>query len=473
MENSLDFNSSLKDAIEKKGAWLNTEALPKLLDNYRLIHVCVQNLFDLMDKHGLITPDPYKASKNYEDIELPQEESFNEAEISQIMGLRISEYESNLNFACNYYKFSTNFLNFDRIEKLKRLSLFINWTTCTPSNPKPNTRAMGILINELRKKSQFVSTTTLNDMVRKNSEATAAIQKILSSLLDFQKEAYKFNIRENVLTSKEFNSDDDLKNIDDESLKIKRALQKLFPKQKIYADLIQEISEENHGLNKEELKQKVLASLKIPKAELSKTKKNTVKPRKILMESLKTLASLAEEFSILAGIVSNNFLILEGEHNSIFQRLKKMIRRALNLKIKPVIYTISINDNQKKSKYQQAVDMNTFIDTLERKENLFFAISDKNSNEYIKIYTVEDESLLQFVNKQVSETREIFLILSGLDEYFKNKVSSKNKSKIRGLKIELLTLQNAVISANQKRVEYINLAEQISKIEQLGMDISE
>ena len=79
MENSLDFNSSLKDAIEKKGAWLNTEALPKLLDNYRLIHVCVQNLFDLMDKHGLITPDPYKASKNYEDIELPQEESFNEA----------------------------------------------------------------------------------------------------------------------------------------------------------------------------------------------------------------------------------------------------------------------------------------------------------------------------------------------------------------------------------------------------------
>ena len=68
----------------------------------------------------------------------------------------------------------------------------------------------------------------------------------------------------------------------------------------------------------EELKQKVLASLKIPKAELSKTKKNTVKPRKILMESLKTLASLAEEFSILAGIVSNNFLILEGEHNSIF-----------------------------------------------------------------------------------------------------------------------------------------------------------
>ena len=88
-------------------------------------------------------------------------------------------------------------------------------------------------------------------MVRKNSEATEAIQKILSSLLDFQKEAYKFNIRENVLTSKEFNSDDDLKNSDDESLKIKRALQKLFPKQKIYADLIQEISEENHGLNKE------------------------------------------------------------------------------------------------------------------------------------------------------------------------------------------------------------------------------
>ena len=191
------------------------------------------------------------------------------------------------------------------------------------------------------------------------------------------------------------------------------------------------------------------------------------------MESLKTLSSLAEEFSILSGIVSNNFLILENEHNSIFQRLKKMIRRALNLKTKPVIYTIYIDDQQKKSKYQQAVDMNTFIDTLERKENLFFAISDKNSSEFMKIYTVEEESLLQFVNKQVSETREIFLILSGLDEYFKNKVSSKNKGKIRGLKIELLTLQNAIITANKKRVEYINLSDQINKIEQLGMDISE
>lgn len=473
MENSLDFTSSLKTAIEKKAAWFNTIELPKLLENYRLIHVCVQNLFDLMDKHALITPDPYKSSQNYEDIELPQEESFNEAEISQVMGLRISEYESNLTFVCNYYKFSTDFLNFDRIEKLKKLTIFINWTTCTPSSPKPNTRAMGILINELRKKSQFISTTTLNDMVRKNSEATSAIQKTLSSLMDFQKESYKFNIRQNVLTTKEFNSDNPSNNSDEEALKIKRTLQKLFPKQKIYTDLIQEISEEDHALNKEELRQRVLSSLKIPKTEQSKSKKSAVNPRKILMESLKTLSSLAEEFSILSGIVSNNFLILENEHNSIFQRLKKMIRRALNLKTKPVIYTIYINDQQKKTKYQQAVDMNTFIDTLERKENLFFAISDKNSSEFMKIYTVEEESLLQFVNKQVSETREIFLILSGLDEYFKNKVSSKNKGKIRGLKIELLTLQNAIITANQKRVEYINLSEQINKIEQLGMDISE
>ena len=469
MEQNEDFIAKLQVAVNEKVAYFNSTELPKMKENYSLVQICVKNLFELLVSHGLITPDPYKSDENHENIELPEETPFKDSDISNIMGLRLSEYESILNFICNYYNFSEEFLTFEKIEKLNILNSYINWASCTPSNSKPNTKGMGLLLNDLRKKSQAVSTATLNDMLHKNAESISKNIKLLKEFSELKSEVYKLTIRKKIISNPEFNNDAYI-SVDDEVKEIKRLYPKIFPGQKVYTHLLVEIANEDQALNKEDLRQKIFDKLQIHE-EIKTPKRPKVNSRAILMDSLQALVSLNSEFPILTEIVVNNFNILENERNNFFNKIKKFFRALFNKKDKPVLYNVQIEDLQKKSKYVQAVDMNVFMTTLERKGILYNSLADKNSSESQKINAAEDDAVLQFLSKQLSETKEIFLILTGLDVYFKSAANSKDKIKIKGLKMELLTLQNAIIKANQKRVEYCSTVEDQIKFQKLGMDI--
>ena len=60
MGENLDFTEQLKSAIKEKSDWFNQEQLCKLSENYHLLHTCVRNLYDVLVKRALISPDPYK-----------------------------------------------------------------------------------------------------------------------------------------------------------------------------------------------------------------------------------------------------------------------------------------------------------------------------------------------------------------------------------------------------------------------------
>ena len=108
MENGNNFTETLLQALDTKAQWYDTEELPRVLENYRLLHTCVKVVFEFLVKKAMITPDPYKLDKKISDIKAPDGEQFVENERSVIMGQRFSDYESTLDFLCNYYKFSVS-----------------------------------------------------------------------------------------------------------------------------------------------------------------------------------------------------------------------------------------------------------------------------------------------------------------------------------------------------------------------------
>ena len=85
-----------------------------------------------------------------------------------------------------------------------------------------------------------------------------------------------------------------------------------------------------------------------------------------------------------------------------------------------------------------------------------------------KIKTMPNETLFNSLTKYISDCNEILKQLGGLDEFYKN-IKPELRSKIRGIKIEITTITNSIIKANQYRAEYQALSEEVNQMKKLGV----
>ena len=98
------------------------------------------------------------------------------------------------------------------------------------------------------------------------------------------------------------------------------------------------------------------------------------------------------------------------------------------------------------------------------------SFADTQGDEFRKIAAAAEETVLGFVNRQLADNWEILLQLNALDEYFKSQVAAADKDKIKGMKMELVTMKNTLVKTNQKRAEYVSVVEERMQMEKLGID---
>ena len=115
-------------------------------------------------------------------------------------------------------------------------------------------------------------------------------------------------------------------------------------------------------------------------------------------------------------------------------------------------------------------DSHTFFALLVRKQQFLQSFADTQGDEFRKIAAAQEETVLGFINRQLADNREILLELNALDEYFKSQASAVNKDKIKGMKMELVTMKNTLVKTNQKRAEYVAVIEEKMQMEKLGID---
>ena len=126
-------------------------------------------------------------------------------------------------------------------------------------------------------------------------------------------------------------------------------------------------------------------------------------------------------------------------------------------------------DQKKETKTLKAVDINVFISNIEKKANFFGILINKSSPEFKKLSSYQEHDILDYLNKQVTENQEILTLLDAADEYFKNNVVSMDRSKIKGLKMDLVTIKNIMVKTIQKRGEYLSYIEEQEQMRKLGI----
>ena len=468
MSDNQTFFGALETAIAEKTENLNAKVLPGVLSNFQLLHTCVKNMYTMLVQRALIKPDPYKLEKKITEIVLPDESTYMENERSIVMGTRFSDYESMLEFVCTYYKFSTDRLDLAQTKRLLDLATCIDWRAFSINSSKVNTRGLATLVNEAHVHAPQMVLSLISDSLNKSSTAVSAIYSGLTDLVNFKRESYKFEVRKKVLENPAFDKTT-LSSYSAELAEIKRLFPKLLDKKQYYAELIQEIAKEDCSPEKEQFRQQALSRLRVTEKTVREVKQK-VNTRAMLLDTVLSLSALAPQYEQVIAKIDSNHAVLISEHNGFFDKLKRALRQAFNLKAAQEEYELVIVNQKNEARTTKKIEYNTFFALLVRKQQFLQSFADTQGDEFRKIAAAAEETVLGFVNRQLADNWEILLQLNALDEYFKSQVAAADKDKIKGMKMELVTMKNTLVKTNQKRAEYVSVIEEKMQMEKLGID---
>ena len=467
-----NFSQAVIDAVDAKADWYDREGLPAILENYRLLHTCVRNIFEFLSKKAIITPDPYKLDKKISDINAPEDTPFTENERALTMGMRLSDYESNLDFLCNYYKFSISNLNIAAIKKLVALNNAFSWASLTPNSPKANTRALSEMILRGRQNIDGITNSMITDSLSKASHATKAINEQLKELTDFQREYYKGQVRKNVMGHPHYSLSDASASPSAELSQIKKIFPSAMGKMPFYNELIDEIIQEDTAENRADIQAALLKKLNVAKEENNR-KVVKVDTKDMIMGALRVLGAMPPQLEAVQQKLAENHELLESEHNSLMDKFKRALRKAFNIPEKPHFYQILISDPITDTKRREKLNFQQFMTELATRTRRFATACVKGAPGYEKVQSLPEEKILEFVNAQLAESNKMLKTLQGLDDFFKQAVEADNKGKVKGIKMELTSIKNNVVKANQVRAEYQAYVEEAEQMKKLGISSNE
>ncbi len=467
MADSTNFSKELIEAVAEKTVWYDSTELPKILNSYRNIKGYTNNLVSVLSRKGLIQDDPYKLEKKIADIKPIENTQFMDNERAAVLGVRLSDYDNMLEYICSYVKFSVESLTLDRIKKLNAFNKSLPWGTSSTTS-EPTLKSLFDVIHSVKAGSDNMSITMINDIMSLLAKELSSINQTLKGLLEFQREVYKANVRKNVLEDSGYDAEKAAESSQAALAMIRKIFASKMNKQPFYAELIQEIINEEYGANKETVRQKLLDKLKISDAPSAK-KEETINYHETIMEAVRILGSSSSQLDMVAKKLTENKDTLDSQNNSFFNRLKKAFRKAFGLAEKPTEYRVTVTENVTHSTRIETVLIQDFIMDIEKRAKVYSSISMKKNPGYQKLDALNDMKVLEFLNKQLSECQKILILLGALDTYFKTNANSSNGLRIKGIKIEISSLKGIFHNANQQRAEFVASIEEKSQLRNLGI----
>ena len=466
---STDFETALAVAIEEKYVYCEKTVLPQILENYRGLHSCALNLLNILTKKGLITADPDRLDKKIPDIIVPDSEPFNEQERSKELGIRLSDFERILDFISNTFKLSIKTLTIDRIKKLLALNSTFLWNSLTPNNTKPNSQGLGVIIQSILQGKDGLTKNMVTDILSNASKFTSKINTSLKEVTDFQREYYKYTIRQDILPKLNLNPAVAAKNLDAVVQQIKKAIISIDRKQIVYTELIGELVNESYGPQKETSQAALFERLKTVSAQPEQKKTPKINTRAMLMDAVRIFSGLAPQLEAINYKLIENKNILASEHNSFWDKIKEAFKKAFNIPDKPIQYDLTIIDSVTQMQRHELLDFQPFVDDLNRRIHLYASFSSPDLPGYQKMLKISEQDICEFLSKHLSDCQRIMIRLTALDTYFKTTANSQNKNRIKGMKIELTAIKNTLIKSNQYKAEYTSYIEEQRQMRQLGI----
>jgi hypothetical protein len=460
-----DYQKNLSDAIEARRNWLEKSELPKLKDDLRSFQLSFSSLYAAFLKKGLINEDPYKQEAKLQEIKVPSTETFPEPEKMEKMTIRLSDFDNQLDFLANFYQYSTDFLNLDRIKRILGLVKYIDWVHLSPDASSIATRYVCEFVNQVKMGMDPLGLSMIGESTSTLIKTTRSVTGYLKVLTSFNKEVYKLGIR-TAITSALPEGETPTQT------QIKKNFASAMPGKPFYAELVDDVIKEDYSSNGPALREAVLFSLKVA-GEKKKAEKKEVSLKPILIDGIQSLGSVANTLVEVGIKLDENETLLSHKKLSFMEKLKRLFKQMANREPDTVIYELEYMDSSRGAPVRETVNYNNLRTDIDKRIRNLSQLSAGHGAAAAKLETLQESQLVGFLERNIRDLQSLHRTLAALDEYFKSNVDKADRARVKGIKPELATIKNAFIRANQKRHDYSAEKEEAEQFKKLGISVSE
>ncbi|WP_455382508.1 hypothetical protein [Salinispira pacifica] len=468
-ESSVAFLGRLQDALSQRRESLERTELPQLKDNFRTFHLSYQAFYNVLRRKGLVDEDPYKNDQKISEISAPSNSPFLDSERNTQMSLRLSDFDSQLEFLNHYYQFSLDFITLRRIKDLVGLTSYIRWSQLSQTSENMTTRVLAELLEKVVKGGDQMSTSIIGDAHGQLAKLQRQILALLKKLADFQREAYKLELRRNVMPDVNL-PESPLADLEGSIKVIKRVWSKRSDEEPFYGELAQEILQEDWAPNADARREEVINRITVKEVKRER-KEQGEDLRRVLVDGMRMLANSSRTLGDCSVKLKDNAILLENRRKSFGERFRLWIMRALGHKVRKNMYEVTYNDITTSAVQRETIDFNDFTEHVDRKGRMFAGILARTGTVARKIEAASEDQLFSFLARNISEVQLMHRRLQSLDSFFKDAVTAQERTQMRGIKIELSSLKNSIIKANQKKHEYVARKEEIDQLRKLGVNV--
>jgi len=463
------FTKQLENALYEKIQHLDGDGLKSLRDDFKLFQSAFQGMYNVLLRKGIIQEDPYKYELKISEVTTPSESPFAESEKVDQMSIRLSQFESYLDFLNNYYQFSVEFLNMGRIKRLASLTKYFNFTSFSENSPHSNTRFLAEMASMIRKGSDPLSAGIINEGLQQLDKTSRKIFQTLKDLTLVHKEQYKMNIRLSILPAVNFERDWVVTHREEAIRKIRQHFGESSAEHPFYPELVEEILMEEYSAEAQSLQDELLKKLAI--GQTAANKKTAERNYKgMLLDGLRNMVGVAFQLEDALRKLSDNQAVLETLDKSFIKKLKRALREMMHKDPEPVIHEVEYLDPVSSERKTDAINFFEFIDLATKRNQALMALTNRNGGAFKRMEAASEDQIYKYLEKALEDLQSFFRKMTALDEFFLDAMADPEiRGKYRNIKIELVSLKNAAVKANQKRHEYIAQKEEEEQMKRLGI----
>ena len=454
--------NTLQELLTARKDWLERGELPKLKENLRTFQISYASLYNIYLKKKLIDEDPYKQETKISELEIPDMTPLNEAKKVEQLSIRLSNYDSQLDFLVNFYQLGVDFLNLDRIKRIVGLIRYIDWVSFSPDSQAGMTKFIADMTNQSKQGVDPITLSIIGENLSRLSKTTASSMATLKELNVYYRETYKLTVRQKItqtMSAGEATPEG-----------IKKKMPSAMPGSPFYKELIEEIIKEDYSSSSSDLRDVILNTLKL-KEDKAKVVKQAINFKKILLDGIITIGGASASLTEIMQKFSENQAVIESRKKNFFQTIKELIRQITNAEPEEVIYNIETMDPTKGVPVKEKLSFHQFMSELEKKIRILSSFV--RGNAYNKLSNMAEDQIISYLEKNIKEVTALHKTLNSLDEFFKANVETGERDKIKGIKPELSALKNTYVKANQQLHEYNAQKEEEEQMKKLGLSLSQ
>ncbi|MDR1046957.1 MAG: hypothetical protein LBL64_04210 [Treponema sp.] len=460
MDENNDYLKSLQDVLSARAEWLEKSELGKLKDELRTFQSSFSSLYAMYLKKGLIHEDPYKQENKISELEVPESSSFTENEKLDQLSLRLSNYDSQLDFLVNFYQFGVEFLNLDRIRRILGLIKYIDWVALSPDSISQTTKALAEMTLQVKIGVDPLALRVIGESLTNLSRTTGTIIGCLKILTNYNREAWKLCLRDAISGMPASNAN---------VMAIKKRWAAGNAGSPFYPDLAEEVIKEDYSKEGPALREKILKSLAVAESK-PKAEKKQVSFRSILIDGLQAIGGAYSGLGEAGMKMDENETILANRKKSFWEKVKDIMAQMIHKEPDAVIYELSYQDPARGNTVKENIDYHLFRTEMERKCRILANAGGVRGGGNSKIDSMTEEQLVGLLERMIREVQGLHKTLNALDDFFKAEVIKEDRDKIKGIKPELAVIKNAILRANQLRHEYSAQIEELEQMKKLGIN---